>query len=226
MAGMLPFSDDEVVAMINSRAFVRIGDWPERNRTIFVVQLCLGPRISELLRLNIGDVVNVHGKIRNEIILKKTKNGEPRTVKAINPLLFQFLPPWLSVLNSAGYFTADSPLIPGRGKVKALSERQVQNIYQAAIDELKLDGKHSTHSCRKTWACQTYDWLCDEMRKGANIEPLDELAKIGGWKTIEAARRYIADHISRASESQAAIYSGVLEKLNLQNRFPKIIERE
>ena len=216
MAGMLPFNDDEIVGIIKSRAFASIGDFPERNRAIFVTQLCLGPRINEELSLNIGDVIDRYGRIKTDIVIRGeiAKNGETRTVKAINTLLFHFLPPWLEVLSNAGYLNADAPLFPGRGRIKALSDRQVRNIYQAAIDELKIGERHSTHSCRKTWACNTYDFLCDEMRKGANIDPLDELARIGGWKTVEAARRYIADHVSRGAESQAAIYSGVIERLN------------
>ena len=212
---MLPFTDDEIISIIKSKSFSKIGDWPARNKALFVVQLCLGPRINEMLQLTIGDVINKNGAIKREIVLQGniTKTGKTRIIKAINPLLFHFLPPWLKILNNSGYMTATSPLFPGRGRTKHLSDRQVRYIYQAAINECNIGERHSTHSCRKTWACQTYDWLCDEMRKGANIDPLGELTKIGGWETETAARKYIADHVSKADDSQAAIYSNIIDKL-------------
>lgn len=190
--------------MLNSKA-LKTGE-PKRNRALFVLQLCLGPRINEALRLRIGDVIDKHGRIKTEVIFLKTKNGKSRTVKVINPLLFEFLPPWLERLADLGYTTVDAPLFPGFGRSVAFTDRQVRYIYQAAHDEIKLHDRFSTHSPRKTWACQVFDWLCAELRRGANIEPLDELARLGGWESVEAARRYIADHISRAAECQQAIY--------------------
>ncbi len=225
MAGMLKFSDREIEEIIYSKAFDCAG-MPERNRAIFVTQLCLGPRISELMRLTLGEVVNKKGQIKNEVTLTKTKNGKNRTVKVLNPLIFYYLPPWLKKLNAMGFIQDDSPLFPGRGRSANIGIKQVRNIYKDAINELDIGERHSTHSCRKTWACQTYDWLCEEMRNGANISPLRELKDIGGWESIEATAAYIADHITRANESQVAIYSGVLESLRRSGKLPKSTKRE
>ncbi len=205
MAGVRQYTEEQALAVLQSKAFRRIGE-PKRNRAVFVVQLCLGPRINEALRLRVGDVIDKNGRIKPEVVFLKTKNGHSRTVKVLNPLLFDFLPPWLERLAELGYSTAGDPLFPGFGRAEALSDRQVRKIYQAAHDEIKLKDRFSTHSPRKTWACQVFDWLCAELRRGANIEPLDELARLGGWETVEAARRYIADHIRRAAECQQAIY--------------------
>ena len=226
MAGKLKFCNEDIERILFSNAFEK---YPSRNRALFIVQLCLGPRIQEMLDLTIGDVVDSHGQIKSEITFTKTKTGDPRTLKVINKLIFHFLPDWLECLRIQGFMHESSPLFPGRSKIKSLSVRRVRYIYQEAIDEitpenedlLRFREKHSTHSCRKTWACQTFDWLCEEREKGAKIEPLAELKELGGWATIDNAAKYINDHISRANESQAAIFGGLMTILEQKGRVPK-----
>ncbi|MBN2643010.1 MAG: site-specific integrase [Victivallales bacterium] len=222
MAGMRQFSTEQCFDMLTSLAFREIGD-VRRNRAMFCVQLCLGCRVNEMLKLTLHEVLDGKGHIRDSWTFIKTKNGKNRTVKVLNRLVFDFLPDWLERLAELGYTDIDDPLFPGRNGEKGISDRQVRKIYAAAIEELGLDGRYSTHSCRKTWACQTFDYLNDQLRRGANISPLDELANLGGWDSVDAARRYIADHISRAAESQQAIYSDLRELVKIwKNEFRKL----
>jgi len=211
MAGMKPYTEEQALMVLYSRSF-DAGEH-KRNQALFVVQLCLGPRINEELRLTIGDVVDQWGRLRDRVTFRHTKNGKNRTVKVLNELIYRFLPPWLERLAVLGYTLGSDPLFPGQGRAAAVSDRQVRYIYQAANEEIGLTDGYSTHSCRKTWACQTYDWLCAELRRGANIDPLSELAILGGWETVEAARRYIADHISRAAACQQAIFPKIRANL-------------
>ena len=56
--------------------------YPARNRCMFLLALYSGMRVGELAALNVGDVVDAKGKVREQIMLKphQTKGRHARTV--------------------------------------------------------------------------------------------------------------------------------------------------
>ena len=54
----------------------------ERNRLAFVLSIYAGMRVGEIAALTVGDVINQHGEVRNEIKLgaHQTKGKKARTV--------------------------------------------------------------------------------------------------------------------------------------------------
>jgi hypothetical protein len=168
--------------------------------------------------LTVGDVIDRYGQVRRYIEIKDNhfrtvKSKRTRSIEISNRLVDVYLPPYLDHIAAQGYAHKNAPLFPGRGREKPLSVRQIRNIYQTAIDECRIGDRHSTHSCRKTWACNTYDYLCDQQRAGVNVEPLVRLKELGGWNTLEACQRYISDHIAGKTNSQAEIYFELRSKL-------------
>jgi integrase/recombinase XerD len=61
--------------------------YPARNRCMFLLALYSGMRVGELAALNVGDVVDAKGKVRDQITLKphQTKGRHARTVLLNSP---------------------------------------------------------------------------------------------------------------------------------------------
>ena len=198
-----PIPADKIQDILNTRAFALIGE-ARRNRALLVMQLCLGPRIHELLALTVGSVVDAGGELRAKVHFGKTKTGVPRDVDMNNPLLLNHLWAWIERLDQLKMLIADQPLFPGRVR-STLSRSQVYRIYRAAFAELGL--KHlGTHSARKTWACATYDFWLGEQAKGRHVDPLVMTQKLGGWKSLESCARYLGFEEWMGRESQFNLY--------------------
>ena len=199
-----PIPPDKIEPILNSRAFALIGE-ARRNRAILVMQLCLGPRIHELLALSVGAVITESGELRAKCHFGKTKTGAPRDIDMNNPLLLHHLWAWIERLDQIKMLAADRPLFPGcRGK-SALSRSQVYRIYRAAFAELGLKNL-GTHSARKTWACATYDFWLGEQVKGRHVDPLVMTQKLGGWRSMESCARYLGFDEWMGRESQFNLY--------------------
>ncbi len=206
MPVVLPLERSHVECVLKSRAFSSIGE-PKRNRALFVMQLCLGPRIHELLFLLCGDVLYRDGSLRQSIYFRKTKTAEPREIEACNPLIGRYLRPWILRLSQLGQLHADLPLFPGRVPGRSLTRQQVYYLYTAAFRELGLR-RFGTHSPRKTWATQTYCYWLDQQRKGRNVDPLLKVKELGGWKSLESCAHYLGFGRIDGAESQVNLYRG------------------
>jgi integrase len=188
MAAVRPLTTEEVKKMLQTRAFHTMGNY-SRNCAILVMQTTMGPRIHELLRLTVGDVVDRNGTLRESVYFRKTKNSAPRRVympSALPPYLIA----WLRELEKKGMLISEIPLFVGAYSVKAISRQQVYKIYAAARRELAIEGI-GTHSPRKTWAAACYNILSDERANGARVEPLIELQRLGGWKKVDSVIHYL-----------------------------------
>lgn len=204
MAATTPLERQEVVKMLHSRAFASIGE-AKRNRAIFAMQLTLGPRIHEILALNVSDVVFSHGELKPSVYFHKTKTGVPREIDANNPIYSLYLYAWVYRLDELGMLCGHNPLFPGtRGR---LSRQQVYHVYRSAANEI---GVHNcgTHSARKTWAVNTYDYWAKERAKGRHIDPLVMVQRLGGWTSLEACARYLGFETRMGRESQFHLYEG------------------
>ncbi len=208
-----PIPQQHIAALINSRAFFSIGE-AKRNRALFVMQICLGPRIHELLNLTVGSVLSKRGELKRKIHFGKTKTGVPRDIDANNPLLIHHLWEWITRLNEIHLLAAEMPLfLSGKpGPPKALSRAQVYRIYTAAFKELRLTNL-GTHSPRKTWACATYDFWLKEQSRGRHVDPLVMTQKLGGWKSLESCARYLGFEEWMGRESQYNLYRNINEGL-------------
>lgn len=204
MACVSPISSADLKRILASRAFARVGE-PKRNRAIFAMQLCLGPRIHELLALRCGDVLYSTGALRPTIYFRKTKTAVPRRIEANNPLLIRYLQPWIFRLDQLGILHAGTWLFPGRSWDKPLTRQQVYAIYKAAYRELGLV-RLGTHSPRKTWAVATYDYWLRQQRAGRPVDPLVMTQRIGGWKSLESCSRYLGFTRRDGAESQFHLY--------------------
>ena len=129
------------------------GEYEVRNRTLFLLGLNIGTRISELLALNVGDVWQ-YGKPVEILELRKaiTKGKKTRQI----PLMTRqrkSLPSLSSGKNLKGKtYLPNAPLFTSRKGNKRLSRFQVHRILKESFQSSECSGKVSTHSLRKSFA--------------------------------------------------------------------------
>ncbi len=212
MPACIPYSEEEMIQMVESYSF-GTGD-RLRNQAVFSLECATGARINEILKLNRGDVMDRLGRLKKVIAFTNTKNKSTITADLVNPFAKFFLKKWLLRMEEEGYTGFRTYLFPSPVlRYRAISYRQVLNIYDKAHIELRLEGQHGTHSCRKTWAIETY-WYYDRLRKaGESIDPLMKLFATGRWKTMDAMQKYLMPLMGETRESQEGIYK------QLQNKY-------
>ena len=207
-----PFSEEQMLAILKSEAF-KIGD-KLRNQTIFSMECSTGARINEIMKLRRKDVMEYDGSLKKIIYYTRTKNKTTIKVDFVNPIGRHFLQKWLKRQEQIGGMRSTthlfrSPVYPER----ALTIRQIQKIYLKGIRECGFHGNYGTHSCRKTWAMQTYRYYQEQRRKGADIDPLIKLFETGRWRSFESMRHYLSFEKTGVEESQENLYSDLQAKL-------------
>jgi integrase len=174
MRGCRPLTDEEV--SIISRSFG--GTYAKRNKALFVVGHRTGFRISELLSLTVGDVLQ-HGRIGDHLTVqrKHMKGGKAgktssRTV-ALHPEARAALSVWLEALTKLlkGALDPMTPVFCSRvrdkdtGLRRHISREQAWRILKEAFSSNELSGKLGTHAMRKTFANRMYDKLNRDLVK-------------------------------------------------------------
>ena len=205
MAGAKPYTEQQIIDMLRTQAMRYYARSFLRNAALFALGLSTGCRVSELVIVRLGDLVDEYGGFKTDLRLWQVKTKTYRTVPVEGKLIYRFLPRYISMLNVRGYVTEQEWLFPGHSGGH-LSVRTVNRIYAAAHKELKLAG-YSPHSTRKTWAVQVYTQIVKANRTGViAVDPFEKLCDLGGWQSYDAARRYICDAVDCRRDIQAAIY--------------------
>lgn len=174
MKGCRPLTDPEV--SIISKSFG--GVFAKRNKALFVVGHRTGFRISELLSLKVGDVLQ-HGKILDQISvprrhMKGGKAGKTsgRTVP-LHPEGRAALSVWLEVLAKMlkGGLDPQTPVFcsrvkdPTTGVKRAVSREQAWRILKESFNSNELQGNLGTHAMRKTFCNRMYEKLNHDLVK-------------------------------------------------------------
>ena len=189
MTGSRPLTELEIQNII--QAFT--GKYELRNRTLFLLGLNTGARISELLSLNVSDVWRYNPPVDIIYFQKRhTKGklvGRQITIKSGVQQAILELIQWKRGVPRIGTFRAqegeslakDAPLFVSRqgGRLK---RKQAHNIFRDAFDACELPGQVTTHSLRKTFANYAL------RASGGNIKVLQELL---GHKHLSTTEVYL-----------------------------------
>jgi integrase len=174
MRGCRPLTDAEVSLVAKSFG----GTFAARNRALFIVGHRTGFRISELLSLHVGDVMQ-HGKILDQIGVQRRhmKGGKAgktsgRTVK-LHPEARAALSVWLEIsgkrlkddLDPATPVFCSRVKDPTTGLKRAVSREQAWRILKEAFSANELQGKLGTHAMRKTFCNRVYEHLNHDLVK-------------------------------------------------------------
>jgi len=196
MKGARPLSNDEILLV--SEQFT--GTYATRNRSLFMLGVSVGGRISELLALTIGDVYQNGQPVKDLLFQKDIVKGKETArmvpVNADGRKAITDLISW----HRGQYGTLDKerPLFVSRKHQAALSRSQAHRVLEDAFTLAGLNGKLATHTLRKTFAQRCYD-------QSGDIYAVKELL---GHQSVETTKAYIGISYAKLQRTVTAIEVG------------------
>ena len=181
MKGTRPLNNDEI--RIVSTCFE--GIFEVRNRSLFLIGVSTGGRISELLSLRIGDVWQ-NGKPVTDLLYDKSivKGGEVSRAVPVNTDGTRAIDDLITWHREAYKTTPKTrPLFPsrnGKGR-KRMTRRAAHNVLKSAFIAAGLNGHLATHSLRKSFAQRLYEQTGD-------VFAVQEML---GHKSIATTQKYL-----------------------------------
>lgn len=149
-----------------------------RNYLLFVMGINTALRISDLLSIKVGDVIDSKGNIKEYLHIKEKKTGRPAKIY-LNETVKDSLNNYLD--QSKG-IDPDSYLFKSERSSRALDRIRAWSLIQKWTDEAGLEGqRYGTHTLRKTWGYQA-------RKQGVTIEQISEKL---GHKSVAVTKRYI-----------------------------------
>ena len=193
MKGTRPLITDEIIKVSGQFS----GTFEVRNRSLFMLGISVGGRISELLALKINDVWQ-NGQPVGDLLFRKdvVKGKETARMIPVNDdgqEAIALLIAWHK--QEYGELSPQSPLFPSRKHGYTLGRVQAHRILADAFQSAGLNGKLATHSMRKTFAQRIYDAMGD-------IFLIKELL---GHKSLETTKQYLGVSYSKMQSATKAI---------------------
>jgi integrase/recombinase XerD len=160
--------------------------YSSRNRCMFLLALYSGMRVGELAALNVSDVIDAKGKVRDQIMLKphQTKGRHARTV-----LLNSLAQAEIERYKRGRDVEAQQPLF--KSKVgKRFTPNSLVQVFGRLFDACGLDAA-SSHSMRRSF-------LTSLANKGVSIHVLAALA---GHRSASTTMIYLSanENVMRAA---------------------------
>jgi len=178
------------------------GTFDVRNRSLFMLGVSIGGRVSELIALKVGDVwQNNKPVIDFQFDRSIVKGGEVSRTIPVNKDGIQAIYDLVRWHNATfGGLDAKRPLFPSRkssssGKVKAANRQAIHKILKDAFIKAGLNGKLATHTMRKSFAQRFY-------QKVRDIYMLSELL---GHKNVTTTQAYIGINYGDARQAVEAM---------------------
>ena len=165
MAGCRALSDEEIALVLTSFT----GRFAKRNVCAFVLGVKSGYRVSELLSIRVGDVVQ-HGQFKTHLVVEaKFMKGKRRSRSvvlhnaakaAIADYLAEYEQIWGRPMTPEMYLFRSQ-----QGVNRRLSRSQFAKILHDVFNIHKLTGKLGTHVLRKSYAVKIYKILGKDLVK-------------------------------------------------------------
>ena len=226
MKGTRPLDNDEIRRV--SAAFT--GMYEIRNRSLFMIGVSTGGRISELLSLTIGDVYQ-NGRAVTDLLYSKNivKGGEVSRAVPVNVdgrEVIEALIDWHRA--RYGPLAPPRPLFPSRNKngTVAMNRQTAHDMLKAAFMDAGLNGKLATHSLRKSFAQRVYEqsgdiYLVQELLGHRNVATTQKYIGVN-----YASAREAVESMALAAESyRNALLSGSLKKTSDENLLLELAKR-
>lgn len=193
MKGCRSFTDQEADLVVSSF----VGPYASRDRAIFTVGRYTGERISAILQLKIGDIIQ-GGRVADAVTYRRANRKgkvEGRTVK-LHPEAKTALTAWVNQLAKDTVLTADDFVFKSRKGQRPISRVQYHRILKSIIQDRQLTGKIATHSMRKTFADRMYEKLNRDIFR---------TQKALGHKNINSTVQYLSFRESDIEEAILAM---------------------
>ena len=193
MKGARPLSNDEILLVAEQFS----GTYSVRNRSLFMLGVSVGGRISELLALTIGDVWQNHQPVKDLLFLRDVVKGKENArmvpVNADGRKAIRDLIEWHR--GQYGTLDPERPLFVSRQGGGALTRGQAHKILEAAFTRAGLNGKLATHSMRKSYAQRMYD-------ASGDIYLVKEML---GHQDVKTTQKYLGVSYQKAQRASEAI---------------------
>lgn len=176
------------------------GEYEVRNRTLFLLGLNIGTRISEILALNVGDIWQ-YGRPVETLELRKAITKGKKTQIPLNQQAREVITELIGWKESQGEnIFPNAPLFSSRKGNKRLSRFQVHRILKESFQSSECSGKVSTHSLRKSFAKAL-------LVAGKNLRAIQILL---GHTSLATTEKYLAvspDELTHAVNSLGVAFS-------------------
>jgi integrase len=142
-------------------------DTSKRDAALFLLGIKSGFRISELLSLKVGDILQAGRMVERVSVARRNmkKRVEGRTV-LLHPEAREALADWFHDLAGEEKLTAETYVFRSRkGENRPVSRVHAWRVLHQAFADSDLTGKLGTHSMRKTFANKVYDALGHDLIK-------------------------------------------------------------
>jgi integrase len=144
-----PIRDRKKIAQIKN---LLRGQGRYRDLLLFTVGINTALRVSDLLKLRIGDFVDERGHIRERFWLREEKRGKRHEVvinDSIREALAEYLAAYPTILEHPNHFVFFNT--KNRHYQAAIKRGQAWKFITTICQEVGLHGNFGTHTLRKTW---------------------------------------------------------------------------
>lgn len=190
MKGCRPLSRVEVRRVLDS-----FSGWEEqRNRTLFLLGVTSGFRISELLSLRVRDVVRCKRVVKDIEVRRANMKGrhESRQIY-LNKQAQQSILSLIHCMQQRGIWNHDTFLFKSRqGKNSPITRVRAYQILSNAFRQVGLSGKLGTHTMRKTFGNNIYEHMLNLVAQGVGVDAYRETAKALGHKSVASTENYLS----------------------------------
>lgn len=125
-----------------------------RDLLLFVVGINTALRVSDLLMLTVGQVVNENGDIRRACVIKEEKRGKRNVVtinRSVREALDAYLVAYEDVKESPDHYLFFSARRFAPVYTRHLSREHTERLISEVCQDVGLPGNYGTHTLRKTW---------------------------------------------------------------------------
>lgn len=184
MAGCRALTDEEIKLVLKSFK----GRFASRNKAAFVLGMKSGFRVSELLSIRVGDVMQ-HGQFKTHVVVEaKFMKGKRRSRSvvlhqaakdAIAAYLAEHEKMWGRPMTQEMYLFRSQ-----QGVNRRLSRSQFAKILHDIFDSHRMTGKLGTHVLRKIFATHIYKLLGKDLVK---------TQRAMGHESVNSTVKYLQD---------------------------------
>ena len=130
-----------------------------RDQLLFIMGINFGLRISDLLRLRVGDILTPELEYRLPVVVREGKTGKARKLY-VNQAIHEAFSDYIA---SLGALDLNALLFQGY-KGKPMCRRNADYLLRGIMDDLNLPYNCGTHMLRKTFAYWTLKTARDKQR--------------------------------------------------------------
>lgn len=203
MKGMRPMIGEEVSLCLEKM----VGRMLLRNSALLLLGVNTGFRISELLSLRLGDVIELDGGIKDRLTVWRRNMKGKRQSRSIllNEKAHGALAMWLEELGKGGFVYKDDFIFRSvRGRY-AIDRVQGWKILHVAILSAGLKGRFGTHCMRKTFANNVYRYYLNQVARGLPVDAFRATSKALGHADIKSTDQYLSFLEEEVDEAVRAI---------------------